>query len=732
MFDHAGPFAAALVLVMPVVMTWRMRRQAIARCADDLRIVRYQLRRGIGRVVLGTWLLWLTVTFCFPVIEHVFYSPAHLPSPDWARYLSLAVPAVVLAACQGWPLALPNAEPLGQLRVLRSLLAALAKQTAYAWVFSSFATAQRPDGDLLARSWLESPVASLLLMWVGAWSVHYCLGFFFALLPAMFWQFAGRELRQGQLHDRIITLAWQGGIPFNSIMIYPASKLRWVSAFAMTGGRLGITETLLQSLSRREVDAVAAHEMSHLRRRHRAKFLIALLLAQAMLAMLYQLVDFGFPLPYDSTEFLFADLALMMIVAFGFLRRFEFTADADAAALTADTEALITALAKLTRLNGLPFRTQLWDEVVSTHPSTEHRIHALAQRGGVSPERLESLLQYSEPDTDCYSLADAGAAFHEERLFNVTHKRRVQRRITLATLAVLVASPAVIGCGIQLLGWRGWQLWAGFGDAWLATIVLLRVVENALPSFRWHDKLKEQLQTRFQHQDWTLTEENSIFVSLSPSVSLQKFEGVPEWDLGFLNLAGDRACFVGEQAKFALSRDNVRGVELRPGPIGWISAPWVMVKYRNHETQSEAALLLRPGTAASERAMASAAHSLAERLTNWFETPSSTAPDSSVWSSLPPPKFQVARVDEPRVDDPLWDLILVLSLVLTLAAGVSGLLGLTFFLEAGGTAWFVMGVVGLAVLFEQIPSWWRHAPRPETARLSAALKPSPSRTSEAT
>src|SRR5262249_34394353 len=97
------------------------------------------------------------------------------------------------------------------------------------------------------------------------------------------------------------------------------------------------------------------------------------------------------------------------------LRRFERAADAGAVDLTGDAESLITALARLARLNLLPMQWGKWEGRLLTHPSTSGRIQAIAAHGGVAPQRVEAVLA-AEPDAERYTLPPAVTS--GERVFS--------------------------------------------------------------------------------------------------------------------------------------------------------------------------------------------------------------------------------------------------------------------------------------------------------------------------
>ena len=72
----------------------------------------------------------------------------------------------------------------------------------------------------------------------------------------------------GEFAERVNALARKAGVPLKRIYILRNRLPRESNAFAMSGGRVAITESLLRGLNKREVDAVMAHELGHLKGRH--------------------------------------------------------------------------------------------------------------------------------------------------------------------------------------------------------------------------------------------------------------------------------------------------------------------------------------------------------------------------------------------------------------------------------------------------------------------------------
>ncbi len=200
------------------------------------------------------------------------------------------------------------------------------------------------------------------------------------------------------VHQVVAALASRAGLPKAPRLYYVSSPL--LNAF--TVGRLAdaavvVTSGLLQRLTLRELAAVLAHEVSHVRnddmwvmgladimsRLTRALLLVGilLLLSNLPLAMTGQsgvswlLVFLLMAAPWIGT---LLQLALS--------RTREYDADLQAAALTGDPEGLALALGKLERLQGrfwedilLPGRRAPDPSVLRTHPPIEERVRRLLE-----------------------------------------------------------------------------------------------------------------------------------------------------------------------------------------------------------------------------------------------------------------------------------------------------------------------------------------------------------------
>src|SRR6185503_3598507 len=134
----------------------------------------------------------------------------------------------------------------------------------------------------LWRSALPAPMAALLLLAtdpqvilipalaIGAAILCAVLQFWFLhnLLHAL--RIGGVKVAEGELRERVFTLAAKADARLLRFCIIPEGA--WKSVHVLTTGdrSLLIAQPVIDRLSRAEADAVIAHELAHMRLRHRA------------------------------------------------------------------------------------------------------------------------------------------------------------------------------------------------------------------------------------------------------------------------------------------------------------------------------------------------------------------------------------------------------------------------------------------------------------------------------
>jgi len=199
-----------------------------------------------------------------------------------------------------------------------------------------------------------------------------------------------------ELHAVVAALARRADLPAPPRLFYiPSMVLNAFTLGRRDAAVITVTDALLRTMNRRELIAILAHEVSHIR--HNDMWIMGL--ADTVSRLTRLLAGFGWlllilSLPaaavgYGRIPWL-AVLALVVsptasaLLQLALARTREFDADLGAVELIGDPEALISALAKLESHQGglwermlMPGRRNPEPSVLRTHPPTEQRIARL-------------------------------------------------------------------------------------------------------------------------------------------------------------------------------------------------------------------------------------------------------------------------------------------------------------------------------------------------------------------
>jgi Zn-dependent protease with chaperone function len=495
-------------------------------------------------------------------------------------------------------------------------------------------------------------------------------------------------LSAGPLRERILYLAKRAGVLLKEVYILPSSKIPQANAYAMVSG-ITLSEELLCHLTRREVDAVVAHELAHLRYVHLAWLVVLFAAAVVSPVFLVAYLPDWTHLWSPWTDYI--PLALLAVALYHLvLRRLEHQTDSYAAWLTGDAEALITGLIKLSRLNLVPLAWGRLDQAWLTHPSTSLRLQRLARENGISRERLQQLEEQPDQPDDAYPpQADSG---DRGLLSSPTLLGSFLRRLRWLQAAVYIL-PVGLTAGLvwaaDLDGALKWGVLAG-GLVFTQTLSCLHARHSL-----GFGKLCRRLQDKLSGQGIDVSSWNGQIVMLTPDGEPRLYDDFFVWDLGFLFFFGDRLCYVGEQARFALQAEQIAETRQDATPFAWITVPYLRVTW--HEVASDA------GGAFSVRTPdARLMPQLAENLERWRNDPPSPVPLPTELASLLPPNIRA--VASTPIELSLWTCLGGVVFLLLCGLGISLLLGLP--LEAG-LAWYVPAVAMIVFLVDQLCSWWR-------------------------
>jgi len=202
------------------------------------------------------------------------------------------------------------------------------------------------------------------------------------------------------LQHLVRELAARADVPAPQLVGLPSNQMEAFTVGSKGRGTIAISAGMLRRLTPRELAAVLAHEVSHLRHHDLfflgmarslgrfGRFLSGFGLLAAVLAL--PAVLFGAAgVPFAAVLLLLVSPRVLMGLENALSRSREFDADAGAAALTGDPEALGSALAKVEqaqlqqdpmwRLFGRAARAPTW---LQSHPPTHERRLRLGALGG--------------------------------------------------------------------------------------------------------------------------------------------------------------------------------------------------------------------------------------------------------------------------------------------------------------------------------------------------------------
>lgn len=386
-----------------------------------------------------------------------------------------------------------------------------------------------------------------------------------------------RLLTSGDLKERVSALAARAGCPQIKTYISFSTHSQVANAFALPGKTIFLTAPLVRSLSKREVDAVAAHELSHVRHTNQGVWTA---LCIAMLLCETPAREIVYMLPGGLAAAMILPIAIFFVSLRGSRKR-EFAADASAAALTGDPRAMISSLARIARSNDSPLHMNAIAEWFSSHPSMTKRIRTLAAAAHLEAAEVESLSANDDPGEhyEIPAVESGGEIFTPEW----------QR-----TNAGIYGWVVIFGsCGAGLL--VAWLLLRftrfGIGPI-LGGIVLgcaLTKCTAAVAMARNYARLKRKLAAKLGASGQSV---DGKIVGLAPDGEPRIYGSYRFSDAGLFRFDNGRLCYRSERITIALNPADVVKVDLvAAAPSNWFRGQ-PMVRFRDPESGKTHAFIL--------------------------------------------------------------------------------------------------------------------------------------------
>jgi heat shock protein HtpX len=282
------------------------------------------------------------------------------------------------------------------------------------------------DNSRWAEQKLKNGLHTVILL-TGMMLLSSLMGWFFAGTTGMVWvlvatttsvilsprlmprwirrRFGGRTLEPWQalpLHNNLRELTRRAGLPVVPTLMYlPTRDLSALTTGSRGDAVIALSDGLLRSLNNRELTAVMAHEISHLKNNDLWIMNVSATFNQvtSILSTIGQVLLFlNLPLillsehhfPWIGILLLIFAPSLAMLLQLALSRTREFNADLGAAMLTGDPRGLASALFKIEQHRRSWLGRLRWmghgsayDSIWRTHPPTRERINRLID---VSPK----------------------------------------------------------------------------------------------------------------------------------------------------------------------------------------------------------------------------------------------------------------------------------------------------------------------------------------------------------
>lgn len=657
-----------LILAVPALIAAAVRRRAHASAEKKMNWIVWMNWSNVG-----IWLYWISVINPVQLADYVTLAlPAsNLISIGLGVVFYSVPPIVSMAGCliAMAPLFSSSGESF-KLLLARQTVAQASIQVPLAIVLVGMGAADR---SLPAFSMVAAYLVYRGLAWVK-WTMSYS-----EIIP----------VESGELFERASALARKAGVRIALLGILRTRVPEEANAFATSGDRIILTESLLRGLPPREVNAIIAHELGHHQAGHLrvnySKILlwVYLLGSGPLLAWLMaklQLPAWVMALPFAP---------ILYLIAQGmFSQKREFSADARAAEITGDPEGKIAALGRLAKLSRIPVDGRGIMDSILSHPSMEKRVLTLARRHKIEDARALAIL--SNPDLAYADAAHsdgvatlaqavrpappvplARPAASDRPVFDLRARASLQEQLRWWHLIGPLFAAFLIGLLFDrskfflLHFFHGPVVWLSLLLS-VAVILIIELAGYVMLCHRFSTRIRNKLAAKLQ------PEPEAVFAGIHPGNGVRFTEGIPDWDFGFVTLVGDWLCYRGEKTRFSISRQEVISTGIVKEPFRWV---------REHRVE----LIFAGGVFTLNTDFAGPSESNAVRTEAWIQAWISEAETDAptTESPEPPPALpNLPGMNSSRIA-PVWFVIktvlkIWVALPVLLYTGITSGLGLAF------------------------------------------------------
>jgi Zn-dependent protease with chaperone function len=677
---RTGAILVAILFLPLVVVSW-LGRKALAAPREHAPVVWFSYMRYLAWILNFSLIGWLATAETLHASELLYF----LISPANANYKWVPVvvdqlflwctPVVIWVSC------LVLSKPVQEkLRGVSWTYRELALQALY-----SFSAAFVPLAMIIGAliSFSSGAYRAAIFLFVGALVVKLFAKGKLAKLLGM----QPHALTSGDLRDVSFAIAGRLGVQLQQIYLIPSGKGRMANAFARTGNTIAFTDYLLNQMTKREVNFVVAHELTHLQKKHPNK--IAGISAGIAVGIGTFAGTFrGF---FDLPPYLTygAIIILSTLATYASARRFEYEADAGAVAATNDPEAAICALFKLAQLNLHPLQWSGWSEKWITHPSTMRRAKAIAVRARIPEVSIQSIADRGVEPALHYAVPDDSQ--RKTKVLSTANKAQNLRWAIFLLLGVALIPPAVAAFAAHKLAGVAPYRYVVYGFGVFVAIALQFYFTNFMSAWRLRpllERMRERLAANgaVQAESW-----GGIPVGLAPADRPRVYEGFTHWDLGFLFIRSDRICYVGEEARFSLRHDQITDLRLGPGNPSWFRSQRIYIAWKDESRQASGVFSFAAAHPESAKKLFARTADLFEQLNRWRSAKSAGRPLPEPLAKLETPQLREVTSQPTGALLKGTKLFSELSLTCLLAAMTAALFGLPFHLGMFLTRFLVRG-----------------------------------------